>query len=161
MTDLYRQSQLFELLEANAHDKEHGGYIEFLNQNWSPVSDDDENYLGRGLPHAKLMNTHLHLLEAMTTLYRAAPSPLVRERLVELIGIESNEVVRKDVVACTDKYRRDWTPILDPPYDRVSYGHDIENVWLIADACDAAAIDPVEHLQLYKDLRPDTLRAGA
>ena len=52
----------------------------------------------------KLMNTHLHLLEAMTTFYRASKLPLARERLLELINIESNTVVRKNLGACTDKY---------------------------------------------------------
>ncbi len=151
---------LFGLLEEKAHDKEYGGYVEFFNRDWSPVEDDEENYLDKGLPHAKLMNTHLHLLEALTTYYRASPSPLARERLVELIGIETDEVVREDVGACTDKYKRDWTPILEPPYNRVSYGHDVENVWLVADACEAAGIDPKKYLQLYKDLWTFSLKNG-
>jgi cellobiose epimerase len=152
--------QLFALLEAKAHDEEYGGYVEFFNADWTAAAPDTANYIDGVSPRVKLLNTHLHLMEALTTYYRAAPSPLVRERLVELIGIETNEVVRKDLVACTDKHQRDWTPILEPPYNRVSYGHDIENVWLVADACEAAGIDPTEHLQLYKDLWDYSLRYG-
>ena len=42
--------------------------------------------------------------------------------------------------ACTDKYNRDWTRRLDSDYARVSYGHDIENVWLLMDACAAVGL---------------------
>jgi mannobiose 2-epimerase len=60
-------------------------------------------------PDLKLMNTHLHLLEAITTFYRASKLPLSRARLLELINVESNTVVRKNIGACTDEYGRDWT----------------------------------------------------
>ena len=76
----------------------------------------------------------------MTTFYRASKLPLARERLLELIDIESNAVVRKGLGACTDKYERDWTPRLEGDFARVSYGHDLENIWLLVDACNAAGI---------------------
>jgi mannose/cellobiose epimerase-like protein (N-acyl-D-glucosamine 2-epimerase family) len=89
---------------------------------------------------SKLMNTHLHLLEAMTTFYQASKLPPARERLRELIDIQTNAVVRKTIGACTDQYERDWTPRLDSRTARVSYGHDIENIWLLMDACDAIGV---------------------
>jgi len=103
-------NQIFDVLEAKSHDREYGGYIEFFNMDWTP-QDDEVSYMGvpSGL---KLMNTHLHLLEAMTTYYRASRKPLARERLLELINIQSNAVVRKGLGACTDKYDRNWRPRL-------------------------------------------------
>ncbi|MHC4146579.1 MAG: AGE family epimerase/isomerase [Planctomycetota bacterium] len=141
----------FNLLEAKSHDKAYGGYIEFFNEDWTPVSPSENSYMGTqaGL---KLMNTHLHLLEALTTFYRASKLPLARERLLELINIESNAVVRKNLGACTDKYDRDWTPRLQGDYARVSYGHDIENVWLLIDACDAAGVSNYPFIDLYRTL---------
>jgi mannobiose 2-epimerase len=108
----------------------------------------------------KLMNTHLHLLEAFTSFYRASKSPLARQRLVELILIQSNTVVRKPLGACTDKYNRDWTPRLEAEYARVSYGHDIENVWLLMDACDAVGLSNQPLLDLYKTLYDYSLKYG-
>jgi mannose/cellobiose epimerase-like protein (N-acyl-D-glucosamine 2-epimerase family) len=108
----------------------------------------------------KLMNTHLHLMEAMTAFYRANPLPLARERLLELITIQSNAVVRKKIGACTDRYARDWTPILEGPGAVVSYGHDLENVWLLADAADAAGIPNAPHLDLYRTLFDYSLQYG-
>jgi mannobiose 2-epimerase len=152
--------RLFNLIEAKAHDKTYGGYIEFFNEDWSPPQPDDTPYMGQGLLGLKLMNTHLHLLEALTTFYRASALPLARERLLELIAIESSTVVRKNIGACTDKYDRDWTPRLDRDYARVSYGHDIENVWLVMDACDAAGISNYPLLDVYRAQWEYSLKYG-
>jgi len=157
--------RFFELLEEKSHDKIYGGYIEFFNEDWTPVPAGETSYMGTPAG-MKLMNTHLHLMEAMTTFYRACkqdshfarisqngvPLPLARERLLELINIESNAVVRKEIGACTDKYERDWTPRLEAAYARVSYGHDIENIWLLIDACDAAGVSNYPFGDLYRKL---------
>jgi mannobiose 2-epimerase len=143
--------RFFELLEEKSHDKLYGGYIEFFDQDWTPIVDDETSYMGTPA-ELKLMNTHLHLLEAITTFYRASKLPLARERLLELINIQSNAVVRKNLSACTDKYERDWTPRLDSGYARVSYGHDIENIWLLMEACDTAGISNYPFGDLYRTL---------
>jgi mannobiose 2-epimerase len=140
-------TRFFQTLENKAHDKQYGGYIEFFNEDWSTPSESEASYMS-GPPGVKLMNTHLHLMEAMTTFYRASKLPMAKDRLQELILIESNAVVRKGIGACTDQYKRDWTPILDGDAARVSYGHDLENVWLLADAAEAAgvAVAPLKDL---------------
>jgi len=151
--------RFFNLLEEKSHDKIYGGYIEFFNEDWTAAPDGERSYIGAdaGL---KLMNTHLHLLEAVTAFYRASRLPMARERLLELINIESNAVVRKGLGACTDKYERDWTPRLEADYARVSYGHDIENVWLLIDACNAAGVSNYPLLDLYRALFDYALRYG-
>jgi len=152
-------TRFFNVLEAKSHDKTYGGYVEYFNPDWTTPPAEESSYLGDPA-HFKLMNTHLHLLEAMTTFYRASKLPLARERLLELIDIQSNAVVRKDLGACTDKYERDWTPRLDGNYARVSYGHDIENVWLLMDACDAAGVSNGPFMDLYKTLFAYSLQHG-
>lgn len=151
--------RFFNLLEDKSHDKTYGGYVEFFNEDWTPVPPGEGSYMGAG-PDLKLMNTHLHLLEAMTTFYRASRLPLARERLLELINIESNAVVRKTLGACTDKYDRDWTPRLEGDFARVSYGHDIENIWLLMDACDATGVANHPFLDLYRALFDYSLKYG-
>jgi len=152
-------TRIFEVLEARAHDKTYGGYVEYFNEDWTPPPAGEISYMGVP-PDWKLMNTHLHLMEAMTTFYRASRLPLARERLLELIEIDSNAVVRKDVGACTDKYRRDWTPILDPGFAIVSYGHDIESVWLLIDACEATGLPAYPLLDLFRALWRYSLKYG-
>jgi mannobiose 2-epimerase len=143
-------NQIFEVLEKKAHDAEYGGFQETFSEDWKPATLGN-NYMNPGKAD-KLMNTHLHLMEALTAYYRASRLPLARERLMELLTIESNSVVRKQVGACTDKYFRDWTPLLDADTSRVSYGHDLENIWLIIDACDAVGISPYPYQDLFKTL---------
>ncbi len=130
--------RLFRLMEFHAHDAKNGGYKELFQRDWSPPSEQTPNPMGKTPPGTKLMNTHLHMMEALTAYYAMSRDPVARERLVELIFIQSNSVVRPAAGACTDKFAADWTPL--PGYDRISYGHDIENVWLLIDACETAGI---------------------
>jgi cellobiose epimerase len=138
---------LFQTLEQRAHDAQYGGYQESFREDWTLLKT-GSSYMGP--VQYKLMNTHLHLLESMTAYYRASHSPLALQRLVELIGIESNAVVRKNVMGCTDKYSRDWQPDLTDGYARVSYGHDLENIWLLIDACKAANLPTYPFTDLFK-----------
>jgi len=151
--------RLFNLLEARSHDNTYGGYIEYFNEDWTAPPPNENSPMGLE-PDLKLMNTHLHLLEAMTTFYRASKLPLARERLLELITIECDTVVRKGLGACTDQYERDWRPRLGGDRARVSYGHDIENVWLLIDACQAAGLSPYPHLDLFRALWSYALKYG-
>lgn len=140
--------ELFELLERRAHDATHGGYIEDFEADWTETPASQPTPMGPA--RQKLMNTHLHLMEAFTSFYRATTLPRARERLLELITVESNTVLRKDLAACADKYTRDWRRLAEGDYARVSYGHDIENVWLLMDACRAAGISDSPLHDLYR-----------
>lgn len=151
--------RLFDLLERRARDREHGGYREFFARDWGPPPPDARPYVG-GEPGEKLMNTHLHLMEALTTLYRADPQPTVATRLAELVTIQSNAVIRKQAGAGTDRHRRDWTPVLEGDAARASYGHDLENIWLLADAVDALGLSPSPLVDLFRQLFAYALEHG-
>jgi mannobiose 2-epimerase len=151
--------RLFDLIDARAHDPAHGGYFEFFGRDWSQPAPGARSPIG-GRAGSKLMNTHLHLLEAFAEYYRAGQSPRARERLFELIAIQSNTVVRKELTACTDEYTRDWTPVLDAVGARVSYGHDIENIWLVADAVETVGQSNALYLDLYRRLFEYSRRYG-
>jgi len=158
-TALDRAAQLFALLDAHAYDTTHGGYVEVREPDWSAVPDGTPSPIG-GPPGAKLMNTHLHLMEAVAEYYRASHDARARERLHELVAIESNSVVRKDLSACTDPYREDWTPILNDETSIVSYGHDLENIWLIVDANDALAVSSAPYRDLFGHMFDYSFRYG-
>ena len=149
----------FDLLEEKSHDSRYGGYRESFLAGWSVPPETNNSAMGVP-PRVKLMNTHLHLMEAITTYYRASQRPAALRRLIELIQIQSNAVIRKGLTAGTDQYEPDWTPILKGAGARVSYGHDIENVWLLHDACDAAALPFAPLLDLARELWTYALRYG-
>jgi mannobiose 2-epimerase len=144
-------TRLYDLLVKYARDPQYGGYYEFFTRDWKAPPADAPSHIG-GPAGAKLMNTHLHLLESVAEYYRASASPDARERLHELVTIQTNAVVRKELTACTDQYRRDWTPILDEGGARVSYGHDLENIWLSADAVATLSESNAPLLDLYTRL---------
>lgn len=111
----------FFSIDRRAHDAQHGGYDQRRDPAWlSPEAE-------------KETNTHLHLLEAFTTLYQVSKDETVRARLEELVTVFSNRVIQPQGYA-QQEFLLDWTP-LGPPV--VSYGHDIETAWLLLEAAGA------------------------
>src|SRR5262249_31117536 len=118
--------EVFSLMDTKARDKRYGGFRDILQRDWTPLSPSDMAHARHRVP-MKRMNTHLHLLEAITTFVALTGEPAARERLIELILVNSNSVVRKDIGACSDKYLENWQPFDGASDQRVSYGHDVEN----------------------------------
>lgn len=150
---------LFNLLETYAYDVEHGGYRESFQADWQSVPPDEMTYLGT--PAAfKLLNTHLHLMEALEVYYRVKPNSHVREKLTELILINSNAVVRKSIGTCSDQYHPDWLPVDTPSGKRTSYGHSLENLWLLALVRRTLGLSNSPLIELYQTLFKYALRYG-
>lgn len=128
--------EIFETIER-AHDSNYGGYREVFPRDWvslqrmrSPVGPAD----------AKMMNTHLHLMEAYTTFYELTRDELAKQRLIEMILIMANTVVDMRSGACIDLHDSRWKPLPSEGELRVSYGHNLEALWLVAEACGFAGI---------------------
>lgn len=153
-------NRLFDLIETRAYDREYGGYREVFPPDWSEPTANFKSPMGAP-PDMKLMNTHMHLMEAFTTYVRAGASLRARERLAELVAIEALAVIRRNQtgVAGTDRHYRDWQPVLEPT-PRVSYGHDVENVWLIADALRALDQPTGPYHDLFRGLFENAIRYG-
>lgn len=122
----------FGYLERFHHDPVSGGYFEATDGQGQPKLDEKgEDSIGTPFGQ-KSQNTHLHLMEAFTELYRAWPDRLVRKRLEETLGLFTKELFAEPghLVPFT---RRDWTPVSKD----TSYGHDIEAAHLMLDAAKA------------------------
>jgi mannobiose 2-epimerase len=128
--------ELCLVLDKHAYDAAHGGYQEFFHEDWRPVTDPGASgYVGA--IGTKTYNTHLHLLESFTALYRAWPDPRVAARLAELIHINTATVKHPDFACNIDGWHRDWTMVESERNLRASYGHDVECAWLVLDAARA------------------------
>lgn len=83
--------KLFREIEKHCYDKEHGGYQELFANNWKLI-DDPEQWGVVSTAGIKTYNSHLHIMEAFTELYRETKDELVGKRLEELIAINTKTV---------------------------------------------------------------------
>jgi len=124
----------FELIERHASDGAHGGYLEARASDWSATN---ELRLGDGDPiAAKSMNTHLHLLEAYTNLYRAWPDPALAARLGELIDLFGAHILAHGSAPGSFHLRHFFDERWKLLSDSYTYGHDIEAAWLLGEAAE-------------------------
>lgn len=139
--------QLFNDLEKHAHDNTNLGYHEFFYEDWTLINDPKEaGYVGA--IGVKTYNTHLHLMEAFTSLYLVTKNELVAKRLRELITINTKTVKHPDYPCNVDAWNPDWTMVKTPQNLRASYGHDVECVWLVLDAANAIGFGEEELSEL-------------
>lgn len=121
---------LAHLVYDAAHDGVHGGYFELFTRDWRPWSGMERGFLSEVPAGSKRYNTHLHWFEALVEYVDLLGGDEARPWLSELADILTDRVVRHEYAACTDAHSADWTPMPGP----VSYGHDVEAVWMLRDA---------------------------
>ena len=129
----------FDWLEQHAHDAKHGGYFEAIGRDGTPIlSWKDGRRMGQrtdrlGVYYGfKSMNSHIHLLEALTELSKVDDRPVVRERLRETLQ-SGPRPHRRRAGALNLYLTRDWRAI--PAHD--SFGHDVETAYLLVEAAEA------------------------
>ncbi len=135
--------KLFNSIEEYSFDSEKDGYFEAFTRSWEPI--EDMRLSEKDANESKTMNTHLHVLEAYTCLYRVWKNSLLEVRLRGLIEIFEERILGPDGHLRLF-FDNDW----NCGYDIVSYGHDIEASWLIHEAAvvlgDAGVLERVEAL---------------
>jgi mannose/cellobiose epimerase-like protein (N-acyl-D-glucosamine 2-epimerase family) len=135
--DLDLAQKAFRWMDSRAHDEIHGGYFEQLRTDGSHVLVGGNSIRGNGdllgaKPGQKSMNSHIHLLEALTGLLQVWPDDLVRKRTEEIYKINLTKIYA-DPGYLHLFFSPDWTPAVD----RDSYGHDIESAFLFSEAAAA------------------------
>lgn len=119
--------KLFNAIEEHSYDTEKDGYFEAFTREWGII--EDMRLSDKDANESKTMNTHLHVLEAYTCLYRVWENARLRERLHGLLKIFENHIIGPDGHLKLF-FDDDW----NCGYDIISYGHDIEASWLIHEA---------------------------
>lgn len=134
LSELYRASgdeealeyavKLFHDIEEHSFDKEKNGYLEAFTREWGKI--EDMRLSEKDANESKTMNTHLHIIEPYTNLFRVWKDPYLKSQLANLLNLFLNTI-------CGEGghlrlfFDEDW----NCHGDIVSYGHDIEASWLL------------------------------
>lgn len=150
-----RAIALWRLLEHH-HDTEQGGYYEGFSRAWGRLRDMRLSDKDQNVP--KGMNTHLHVLEAYTNLYRIWPDPALRASLTNVVRLFLDHIIDSSTHHMRLYFTGDWTP-LDAT---ISFGHDIEASWLLHEASEVLGDTALhkEVLQCVLLLAQQTLNHG-
>jgi len=138
-TCLDKAIELFNLIEKYSFDTKLNGYFEAYSKDW--VLLEDLRLSEKDANEKKTMNTHLHILEAYTNLYRVWDSPLLKKQLRNLIELFLDKIINSETHHLDLFFDEDW----DCKSTLFSYGHDIEAAWLIDEA--AAVLGDAELLK--------------
>jgi mannobiose 2-epimerase len=128
---LARALDCFALVERYGIDRVNEGYLEAFTREWAAI--DDLRLSEKDLNYPKSQNTHLHILEAYTTLYQAHASETVAAALrynIEMFDRYMIDRSNHHLRMFMDLQWKDFSP-------GYTYGHDIEASWLIAKALES------------------------
>lgn len=155
--DLARRT--FQVLDEHFYDRRHGGYREFFRADWSAAPAGVRGYLGAP-PAWKLLNTHIHLLEALQLFLRLTGDVGACERVEELGDLLCSTFLHLSHATLTGAHERDWTPVDQGARERSSYGHDIEAVHLLMAADQELGHPHERRIDLYRRLFENAVRFG-
>jgi len=135
---------LYGDLQEHSFDEQRTGYFEAFHRDWSEIA--DQRLSDKDANEKKTMNTHLHVLEAYTNLYRVWKDEGLKRQILTLLNNFSQYIIKKDTFHLNLFMDEDWSV----KSSAISFGHDIEASWLLLEAAevleDAHVIDKVKDL---------------
>lgn len=144
---LSKAIELFRLIEKYSFDAVKNGYLEAYSRDW--VLLDDLRLSEKDANEKKSMNTHLHLLEAYTNLYRVWKDATLERQLKNLIDIFLEKIIDPKSFHLNLFFNEDWVC----KSTLYSFGHDIEASWLLEEAAEVLGDEA-----MLSKLRPVALR---
>lgn len=122
--------ELYHLIEKQSLEIKYGGYLEAFAHDWSLM--EDVRLSPKETNDPKIMNTHLHVLEAYTNLYRIDKSAELGKSLRGLIDIFLQRIINRKTHQFELFFDNQWNV---RPH-AISFGHDIEGTWLLFEAAE-------------------------
>ena len=119
---------LYDVINKYSYDTVNGGYTEAFTKDWNAI--EDLRLSDKDANEKKSMNTHLHVIEAFSTLYQIWPYEQVKKKIAELIQNFSQHIIDPVTHHQHLFFDEQWRP----RSITVSYGHDIETAWLLQEA---------------------------
>ena len=139
--------RVFDLLQIHALDSHYGGYFDMFEADWKLAGPGSKG------GDRKTLDSHMHLMEAFTTLFEASQHPLHKRKLIEIIQLLTQRMlhpvyqtpipmfwpnwevapqIKFDIIWGWDRYTEDGQKAAAT--DNTSYGHNVEFAWLLLHA---------------------------
>jgi len=153
--------KVFDMLQKYCVDTMYGGYWEMFHRDWilcGPGSQGGDR---------KTLDVHMHLMEAITTLYECTNQEVHRRKLLEDIDLLINRFLHPVYKTGIPQFYKDWTVAPQIKFDIIwgwdrfseegqkgnatdntCFGHNAEFAWLLIHALHILKINP----EVYKDL---------
>ncbi len=136
--------RLFKTIEQYSYDDKYTGYLEAFTKDWQPIG--DLRLSAKDANEKKSMNTHLHVLEAYTALYKIWPDEKLQQQQLKLINNFTRFIIDDNTSHLKLFFDETWVS----KSTIISYGHDIEAAWLLLEAAevlgDATLIKEVQSI---------------
>ncbi|WP_186577142.1 AGE family epimerase/isomerase [Aquibacillus kalidii] len=139
-------NELFELIEDKGFDSERNAYKEEFDRLWNETS--NEMLSENGVIAEITMNTHIHVLEAYTNLYKANPTDTIRLKLENLMKVHYEKIYNKDTKFLGVFFDKHWNSLIDLK----SFGHDIEASWLMDETIKALDLNVPDYDQMVTNI---------
>ena len=164
-------TRTFDLLQIYCADTLRGGYFENMESDWRIAP---AGFYGGD---RKGLDTHLHLLEAFTTLYAASKDEIHRHKLEAQLQLITTRLIDPETGCGRNQVDLDFNPIPAIPLNRTwnaeragdapaiptdttSYGHNVELSWLMNLAIQTGDFDPKPYKPIMKRLLDHAVRYG-
>lgn len=121
---------LYKTIERYSFDKTYTGYLDAFTRDWKTLN--DLRLSEKDANEKKTMNTHLHVLEAYTALYRIWPDAGLKNKINLLIKNFFDHIINSNTHHLVLFFDEQW----NPKSTTISYGHDIEAAWLLLEAAE-------------------------
>ena len=153
-------------------DTRYGGFFELLERDWQPKPS------GRMGGDRKSLDVHMHMMEALTTLFELTRHPTHRRRLNEVIDLILARMVHPQNGLGYMQFAWDFTPlapiIFDTdwgrdakladnsrgPLDLTSPGHNVEFCWLLLHAADILGVDRATYAKVVRPMSDHCVELG-
>ena len=151
--------RLYEDIEKHSFDYRKNGYYEAFDREWNII--EDMRLSDKDANESKTMNTHLHIIEPYTNLYRVWKTPELEKSIRNLLDIFTDKLLNKETYHLDLFFNDEW----EGKRNIESYGHDIEASWLLHETAlvlgDKVLLHKIEHIirriadAADEGLRPD------
>jgi len=124
-TALAFAKELYNTIEQHSFDTKNNGYFEAFARDWQPLQ--NLRLSAKDANASKTMNTHLHIIEAYTNLYKVWKDEGLEAKVENLLLLFHQHFINKKSGHLILFFDDEWN---EQP-DVISYGHDVEAAWLL------------------------------